>query len=144
MVKPKDPFVMFVSSVEGHLVARYGAGPHALIGARHGENGPEWTPEIVCPLTDVEVATYGREYRRAISEGALKERKREDFDAYVKAENDTAKKYEADQKAKLEAALPAITAAGSEGAEKLKAFAETASPAAPFKSKAADAAREGK
>lgn len=92
-------FARFVSSVEGHMVTRYGT--TQLIGCvrnaapKPEDDAAEWKPvswntrEIV-PLTMREAERYTKEYDKAIRNGALKERKREEWSA----QNDTTLKTE--------------------------------------------------
>lgn len=87
-------FAAFVSPVEGNLVRRYGTLEH--IGQTQGAQRPERRTSIeaadksrarangvdtkvIVPLTHEEWRLYGTEYRRAISEGALKSRTPEEW-----------------------------------------------------------------
>lgn len=111
-----SPFVKFVSSVEGHLVARYGTATpqssNVLIGARRevkldaqgkesGEVGIVWTDEIVA-LTQGEIDQFAREYEMASRDGALVERSEAEYIAAKKKaaarEKDYAAKVAAEQK----------------------------------------------
>ena len=76
---------LFVSSVEGHAVTRYGTtryargipSPGLLIGAERDPREPTkitWFPNVIVHIPENEVASYSREYARAIREGALKKR----------------------------------------------------------------------
>lgn len=109
----KDPFVMFVSSVEGHLVQRYGLAPHNPIGASFSTIGgaPRWDTTAVYGLTDVEVAQHGRLYERAVREGGLKRRTRADWDAYrseqKRLHREAVEKADADATAAVESAAQA-------------------------------------
>lgn len=96
MPEDKAPeFVRFVSSVEGRLVARWDAAG-ASFGARvatraereAGAEPMQWDVECVVPLTAAFCAKYDRELRNAIKGGDLRERKREDWEAWLKAEAD--------------------------------------------------------
>lgn len=90
---PADPFVRFVSSVEGRLVARWDA-QGSSFGARvstraEREAGAEhiyWDTDCVVPLTAPFCAKYDRELRNAIRGGDLRERSREDWLAWLKLE----------------------------------------------------------
>lgn len=85
----KTPFALFVSPVEGHLVARYGSSSptrsNELLGAaRDPETGAiRWFTDQVFALSAGEVEAFGREYRRAIASGALEERTEDDYLAFV-------------------------------------------------------------
>jgi hypothetical protein len=81
-----DPkFALYVSSVQGRLVTRYGAGTRSApsyIGARRVSGDPtsiEWDTEVVVALTAEEVARFAREYERALGGKALRKRTREDW-----------------------------------------------------------------
>ena len=117
----KTPFARFLSSVEGHLVSRYGSATAktapTLIGARRthaelvdglsGQASIEWTDEIVS-LTAAEAAAYKQEYDSAVREGALVERTEAEYleqaDAAQAKAVAAAKKLEAEQ---AEVAKPA-------------------------------------
>ena len=75
-------FDKFVSSVPGKLVTRFGS--RTYIGARITEGGPEWDPDDIVALTGDELATYRREYARALRDGALVERTRDEWMARLK------------------------------------------------------------
>lgn len=81
---PQFPFAMFVSSVEGHVVSRYGQ--NVPIGVtfvpspppKRGEaptpnRPPVWNEKIVA-LTAAEVAQYGHYYEKHFARGELKKR----------------------------------------------------------------------
>ena len=94
MPDDKPPaFVRFVSSVEGRLVGRWDA-QGASFGARvatraereAGAEPMQWDVECVVPLTAAFCAKYDRELRNAIRGGDLLERKRDDWEAWLKAE----------------------------------------------------------
>ena len=138
MNDPSKHFAAFVSATpEGGLVRRYGTEEH--IGQTKGEeraprrssiadadksvarpNGVD--PSIVVPLTHAEWQRYGNEYRRAIREGSLKERKAADW---VKAE-EAAHSAEVARIAALEA-----DAAKAKAEAKAKADAEAQPTEAP-------------
>lgn len=100
-------FVRFVSSVKGRLVTRWDA-QGACFGARlatleerkAGAEPISWDEACVVPLTAAFCAKYDRELRNAIRGGDLLVRSREDYDAWLKAEEAR----EAEHVAKLEAA----------------------------------------
>lgn len=120
-------FTLFVSSVRGKTVRRYGAS--SLIGAKRRHDPPlgpnesasdrpavtVWTPERVVAITADEHRRYGKEYAREIRDGALKERTEADWlaqnDADLKAE---AKARDAAAKAAKDAAEKAARAATPE------------------------------
>jgi hypothetical protein len=107
-----SPFALFLSSVEGHVVSRYGAtGPTRApeaIGARRTATGSgwvwSWDTGAIAALTHAEVAAYGREYAAAVRSGALRERTAEEFEAYTAAQ-----RAQADKAAK-DAAAPKVAA----------------------------------
>lgn len=75
----ETPFALFVSSVEGHTVSRYGTATGAqaneLIGARRQPGGGiVWDVDAICALTERELDLFRREYLGAIAAGALRER----------------------------------------------------------------------
>ncbi len=92
--KPSAGFALFFSSVEGHLVPRYGAGsPAPYIGAssvadpRPGKpGGTKWDTAQIVALTEAEARLYRKEYADAVAEGALRVRRPEEFDRAVEAE----------------------------------------------------------
>lgn len=107
-------FVLFVSSVQDRTVYRFGT--RQLIGAKRVYDPPlrpdedpatrsvvtKWQPERIVPITANEFQRYGAEYRGAIADGALKERKREEYQA------------QRDEEARTEAAALAAAKAKSE------------------------------
>lgn len=96
MPEKKTPFARFFSSVEGHLVSRYGSGTSthsaALIGAsRDPETGaPSWDTAAVTAITEDEAKRFRREYDQAVQQGALVERSEDDYLAAVAAEQPAA------------------------------------------------------
>jgi hypothetical protein len=80
---PVPMFALYVSSVPGRPVRRYGSTGGALIGAaRQDAANPgavTYYPERVVGLSVAEVQRYGREYRRALSDGDLAERTEADY-----------------------------------------------------------------
>lgn len=96
-------FTLFVSSVEGKTVFRYGT--RQLIGAKRAhvppltdKERPEdrpaitvWNTARIVPITAQEAARYCKEYGREFRDGALKER----TEAEWKAQNDADLKAEA-------------------------------------------------
>lgn len=110
---PAVEFVRFVSSVEGRTVSRWDA-PGAYFGAKvatleerkAGATPVIWDEERVTPLTAQFCARYERELRNALKNGDLKDRKREEYEAWLKVEE----KREAEHLKRLEAAAaPAET-----------------------------------
>lgn len=82
------PFVLFVSSVEGYAVTRYGSGTPSrratLIGAqRVPGRGIVWDTREVVALTEDELRQYSKEYRGAIADKALRQRTEADWKAWI-------------------------------------------------------------
>jgi hypothetical protein len=76
MADPSEPFGLFVSSVPGKPVARFGAS-RVLIGAARrfdGSNGINYFPEQIVAIPYAELRRYRREYQRAIANGSLRAR----------------------------------------------------------------------
>lgn len=104
---------LYVSSVEGHLVTRFGA--KLYIGASRNPADPSqitWDLGLVVKIPEAEVLAYGREYRAAIAAGSLLVRTAADFEAFVAAqaaatEKELADRKAAEEKAKAEAEKPA-------------------------------------
>lgn len=71
MADPAAPFGLFVSSVEGNPVARYGT--KVLIGAQRSGSKVTYQPKIIIPIPVAEFRRYHREYTRAIANGSLKQ-----------------------------------------------------------------------
>src|SRR5262249_17517692 len=90
-------FALYVSSVAGKLVSRYGAGGRgapSYIGARRAAAEPTtiiWDPELVVALTVTEVARFSREYERALTAKALTKRTRDEWLAQTTREREAAK-----------------------------------------------------
>lgn len=98
---PKD---LYVSSVPGHLVTRFGTG--LLIGATRDQKDPSkvtWDEELIVKIPEPEGRAYAKEYARALREKSLKVRTLADFDACNK-------KLEAASKAEADAAKAAAAA----------------------------------
>lgn len=103
---PELTFALFVSSVEGRTVSRFGTATarqaNELIGARRSPGGPiVWDPEEVVALPVREVEAFAKEYRDAIAEGSLRKRIEADYLAWIAAQ--TKRGEEADAKAKADA-----------------------------------------
>lgn len=67
-----EAFGLFVSCVEGRPVTRFGS--KILIGADRDPSQPNkivYRPKDIVGIPTLEVARYGREYRRLIDEGDL-------------------------------------------------------------------------
>ena len=101
MSDTKDIVYRYFSSVEGHVVRRYGA-YNQYIGVKlvpSGEKevksllGPsaegsfdwKWDTDKVVRISEKEFVRYGREYNRAVESGALIEKKERDFNSYIKS-----------------------------------------------------------
>lgn len=87
---PKHPYALFVSSVPGHLVSRYGSASasraNELLGAERTVDGEVvWHTDAVLVVSEAELARFSREYRRAIATGALRERTEADYLDFVTA-----------------------------------------------------------
>lgn len=101
----------YVSAVEGKAVARYGSGTatrsNMVIGGVQRADGYEIDPKAVVRIPLAEWTRYGKEYARALANKALKPRTKEDYDAWVKAEekrvDDEAAKVKAEAAAKAKA-----------------------------------------
>jgi ATPase subunit of ABC transporter with duplicated ATPase domains len=111
-------FGLYVSSVEGHIVRRFGAPPNSYIGAKRTGKQIAWETKIV-PIPQNEYSRYRAEYDGAIAAGALTKR--------------TAEEYKAQQAKRTEQKLAAReqAAAGAElaQAERIHAIAETGATA---------------
>ena len=91
MPPPNAPptFAIYLSSVEGHAVARFGSAsngrPNELIGAIRSKGGAgiTWDTEAITPLTEREFGAYRREYMGAIAEKALVVRTEDQYFAWV-------------------------------------------------------------
>lgn len=70
-------FSLFVSSVEGALVTRYGS--RTLIGATRTPTSIEWDTELITAIPTDEYERFRREYDRALRDGSLVERSAEDW-----------------------------------------------------------------
>lgn len=106
---PKTPFALFVSSVEGRAVSRFGTATgrqaNELIGARRSSEGPiVWDTEAITALSAREAEAFSKEYRDAIAEGSLVKRTEEAYLAWVAAQHARAAK--AEEKAAEPAAAP--------------------------------------
>lgn len=76
------PFALFVSSVDGCPVTRFGT--RTLIGAARRVKEPtviDYTPELVVAITTAEFSRYRREYLRALGNATLKRRTIEEWQA---------------------------------------------------------------
>ncbi len=120
MPPPNAPptFAIYLSSVEGHAVARFGTAsngrPNELIGAVRSKGGAgiTWDTKAITPLTEREFGAYRREYMGAIVEKALTVRTAEDYVAWAKEQKDRAKKMlkeQADEAARAAEAAKAET-----------------------------------
>jgi hypothetical protein len=76
-----EGFGLFVSSVEGQPVHRFGS-PTILIGADRNPDEPRkiiYRTQEVVGIPRAEAQRYAREYARAIADGALTERTAEEY-----------------------------------------------------------------
>ena len=71
----------YFSCVEGHVVARFGSGQLYIGVQRDPAHGWVWDPDAVVAIPTTQMIRYHREYSRALREGALIERTREEYDA---------------------------------------------------------------
>lgn len=74
-------FSLFVSSEPGHTVLRYGVPGRILIGAKRKDGVTTWDPEKVVAIPRAEAERHAKEYARDIRTRALRERKREEWEA---------------------------------------------------------------
>ncbi len=78
-------FALYVSSVEGRLVTRYGTarpGAPSYIGARRAPKDPTeivWETDVVVALTAAEISRSARESERALAAKSLRRRTREEY-----------------------------------------------------------------
>jgi hypothetical protein len=74
---------LFVSSVPGHVVTRFGStrvvngvpSPGLLIGAERDPRNPSevtWFPDQIVCIPEPEATAYRREYARAVRDGSLR------------------------------------------------------------------------
>lgn len=125
---------VYLSAVKGHLVPRFSTltspAGRTNIGVKRDEKGAVVYDEraVVC-IPIAEFNRHRKEYHRAIDDGALKKRTREDFDAYRaevdKADAEAEAKRKANEaKAKAEAEAAAKSKAETDAAAKAKAEAD--------------------
>lgn len=72
MTDPAADFGLFVSSVDGCPVARFGT--KVLIGAMRLGSSITYNTKAIIPIPKAEARRYGREYARAIDNGSLRKR----------------------------------------------------------------------
>lgn len=75
MVQIPTGDVIYVRSVEGHLVERFatcGTSSPVYIGATRGATGPVWRTDAIVAIPRAEFNRYRREYTRALSDGSIK------------------------------------------------------------------------
>lgn len=87
-------FALYVRSVEGHLVPRFGT--REYIGATlrgltaeqraAGQAAVQWDTERIVPITARDTVTYRKEYETAIQTGALKQVSEAEYLEQVKPE----------------------------------------------------------
>lgn len=90
-------FGLYVTPVAGRTVPRFGAPRGSYIGARRAGNQLEWDEERIVAIPADEYRRYRAEYDGAITDGSLKRRKAQEYEAQQK------KRAEANRKAKEEA-----------------------------------------
>lgn len=93
---------LFVSSIRGHLVARFGYGA-IFIGARFDpsvEGNVRYQTDDIVHIPETEYQAHKREYDAAIANGSLRKREQAEFEAAVEVER---KKAEAEAKARADA-----------------------------------------
>lgn len=81
MTDPVERFALYVSSVEGCPITRFGT--RTLIGATRSAATPtvvQYDTDKIVAISSDEYRRYLREYERAIVNGTLKRRKPEDWD----------------------------------------------------------------
>jgi hypothetical protein len=112
---------LYVSSVNGHAVARFGSGservPNLLIGASRDPLKPTeiaWNEDAVVRIPEAEATRYAREYGEAIEDGALKKRTKAEWDAQEAARAQADKELAEKRKAE-KAAADAATQGSSTG-----------------------------
>lgn len=77
----------YFRSIEGMVVPRYGTA--TFIGVqRDQKQGWIWDTNAIIRVPEYETTRYGKEYRRALADGALVECSKAEFDAQEKAEAD--------------------------------------------------------
>jgi hypothetical protein len=84
----------YYSSVEGHVVPRYGT--DVYIGAKRVPGGWDWNTDAVVPIPEREYTLYGREYARGVKEGGIIKRTEADYKKYIKAKESANKKNSAE------------------------------------------------
>jgi hypothetical protein len=99
MAAAASPFAFFVSSVEGHVVPRYGSRTPSNIGVTRTADGWAWDTASIEGITHVEAQLYRREYARAFENKSLKLRTADEFASLLRAEEQAAKKRADDQAA---------------------------------------------
>jgi hypothetical protein len=112
---------LYVSSVEGRHVQRYGS--ETMIGAvidRSVEGLVRWDTEKVVAIPEAEYQAYRAEYERLIREGSLVRRTAADFDAHneLREERIETNAALAEVKAKHASMRPPVSAATFEVEEK--------------------------
>jgi hypothetical protein len=115
---------LYLSSVPGFAVSRFGTATktanNQLIGARRSATTGliEWDEKVIVFIPDEEEERFRTEYGRAIREGHVRKRSKEDFQAWLKAATEAA-----------DAALAKVTAARE--AERKEASKEAPGAPAP-------------
>lgn len=83
-------FALFVSSVEEHLVTRYGT--RTFIGAERDKNGIKWNTKAIVAIPHDEYRRYRREYDRALRDKSLTPRTEAEWNAQNRSEEKSHKK----------------------------------------------------
>ena len=81
MSNNKKIIFSYFSSVKNHVVPRYGSPRY--IGVRRTNEGWDWDTERIVPIPENESVRYGREYNRALREGALLKKTEQDYKKYL-------------------------------------------------------------
>lgn len=87
-------FPLYVSSVEGHLVSRFGSKFGQTIGAKRSIEKPteiEWFTDEIVPIPQTEYQSFRREYESAIRAGSLRRRTEAEYLA-TQMKNDSEEK----------------------------------------------------
>ncbi len=106
----------YFSSVKGHVVQRYGTGVH--VGVVRAAGGWEWDEDEVVAIPETECCKYEREYQNAVRHKALQKRSQDDYDAYVRKQEQKAKAHARELAAKQAAAEKEAKAKSSSRSKK--------------------------
>lgn len=111
---------VYVKPVSGHLVPRYStlrSSSTTYIGARRDGKAIEWDTDAVVAIPLAEWNRYGREYRRALSEGSLMPADKAAYETWLKKreeESEASAKKLAEEVAKEKAAAEPAPATSTE------------------------------